>query len=693
MKKQVQTSVIPEIPGGILYRVKRAGHGLLLAVLAVVLLAMYANSFQGTFVFDDEPNIVNNHRVHLESLDRDSLTQAMLGLRGSIQRPLAYLSFGLNHYAHGLDVFGYHLVNFLIHLLTAMALYLLILRTLRLPLLGGGYADRDRAVAFLTVLLWSTSPMQVTAVTYIVQRMASMAALFFILAMLFWLLGRTTPGLYRKAGWFGLCLLSGLISLGFKQNAAMLPVALYLFDLLLIQGVTRQNLMRHLRLAVIPLAILAALAFVLADPVRIITGGGFGGREFTMLERLMTQPRILVFYLSQMAYPIPERFTLVHEIQLSTSLFQPWTTLPAIGFWLGWLGLSVYLAARKPLMAFCLLFFPVNHVVESTILPLELIYEHRNYLPSMPLYLLVALGIVAMIRDYNFKPLLHKMVVASVVVVVLVHGHAVIHRNSLFADPLLLWQDNVLKAPGLSRVHVNLGKAFSEVNRFEEAKTAYETAIEVNRYHRHSLRAVPLNNLGTYYLREGNVPQAKAYYQQALEANRSYRLARVGMVVVLTMMDRLNEAEERLSRMLAQHPHDPRFRTLKSSLHFKRGQYREAVREAEHALSNDPGEIAAVKLLAATRTRLGMYAQARQYWEQYAGTNPDDLEAWLALAFIADRTNNPELLRNAAVHVDNIRAGRPWDQLFQRLDRVKEMNDLMLPVNHWELLPLIKRGL
>ncbi len=659
----------------------------------MILLAMYANSFQGAFVFDDGPNIVDNYRVHLESLDRESLGQAMLGLRGGIDRPLAYLSFGLNHYAHGLDVLGYHLVNFLIHLLTAMALYLLILRTLRLPLLGGGYADRDRAVAFLAVLLWSTSPMQVTAVTYIVQRMASMAALFFILAMLFWLLGRTTPGLYRKAAWFGLCLLSGLISLGFKENAAMLPVTLYLFDLLLIQEVTRQNLMRHLRLAVIPLAILAALAFVLADPVRIITGGGFGGREFTILERLMTQPRILVFYLSQMVYPIPERFTLVHEIQLSTSLFQPWTTLPAMGFWLGWLGLGLYLAARKPLMAFCLLFFLVNHVVESTILPLELIYEHRNYLPSMTLYLLAALGIVALIRDYNFKPLLHKMVVASVVVVVLVHGHAVIQRNALFADPLLLWGDNVLKAPGLSRVHVNLGNALTDVNRIEDARIAYETAIEVNRHHRRSLRAVPFNNLGTHHLRMGNLPLAKAYYHQALEANPSYRQARVGMVVVLTMMDRLNEAEELLSRMLGQYPHDPRFRTLNSSLHFKRGQYREAAREAKQALSSDPGEIPAVKLLAAAQTRLGIYSPARRYWEEYARTNPDDLEAGLALAFIADRTNDPELLRNAAIHVDNIRAGRPWEQLFQRLDRVEEMNDLMLPVNHWELLPLIERGL
>jgi protein O-mannosyl-transferase len=659
----------------------------------MVLLAMYANSFKGAFVFDDGPNIVDNYRVHLESLDRESLGQAMLGLRGGIDRPLAYLSFGLNHYAHGLDVLGYHLVNFLIHLLTAMALYLLILRTLRLPLLGGGFADRDRAVAFLAVLLWSTSPMQVTAVTYIVQRMASMAALFFILAMLFWLLGRTTPGLYRKAAWFGLCLLSGLISLGFKENAAMLPVTLYLFDLLLIQGVTRQNLIRHLRLAVIPLAILTVLAFALADPVRIITGGGFGGREFTMLERFMTQPRILVFYLSQMVYPIPERFTLVHEIQLSTSLFQPWTTLPAMGFWLGWLGLGLYLAARKPLMAFCLLFFLVNHVVESTILPLELIYEHRNYMPSMTLYLLAALGIVALIRDYNFKPLLHKMVVASVVVVVLVHGHAVIQRNALFADPLLLWGDNVLKAPGLSRVHVNLGNELHARGMIDEAAQAYTTAIKVNRHHRRSLRALPLNNLGVHHLRLGNVEQAHEYMRQAVVADPKMIKARIGLVVVLLARQELDEAQDFLEKTLEIAPDNLNLLTLQSLIRLRQDDYQGAISTARIILRNHPVPSPIYKILGETYRRLGDYAQSRHYWEEYARTFPEDLEPGLALLQLADQLNDHELLRRAAIHLVASKGERRWEDVFELLDQLRRVNDLVISGNPRELVPLIRKGM
>jgi protein O-mannosyl-transferase len=669
----------------------RLGHVPFLAVIFITLLTVYANSFSGAWVFDDIPNIVRNQAVHLDTLDREAITGTFYGIRDKVSRPLAYLSFGINHYFHGLEVFGYHLVNLTIHCLAALFLYLFVHRTLNLPILKYNYGDRSRITAFLSALLWSSSPINVTAVTYIVQRMASMAAMFFIMAMYFYLMGRTTSDTYRRLGWFGLCGMAGVLSLASKENAVMLPVILYLFDLILIRGFTGENLLRHLRLAVIPVALVAGLTFFLSNPLNILSG--YDNREFTVLERLLTQPRILLFYLTLMLYPIPERFTLVHEIQLSTSLVSPWTTLPAIIFWTGWLVLGLYLAGRRPLTAFCLLFFLANHVVESSIIPLELIYEHRNYLPSMTLYILAGLAVDHLLFDFKIRPVLRGFIILAVGVTMIVHGHSVWHRNALFKDPLLIWRDNVMKSPGLSRVYTNLGNAFMRMDMPEKAKPAYLKAVEADRYHRHKLRAVPLNNLGNYYLRAGDPVTAAGSFEQSLKADPHYPMARRGVIVALLMQKDLDSAESRLDQFLADHPGDSNLLVLNSMLHLKRGRHQIAVREARKALRNDPDSTIAHKLLGEAYTRLGEYALARQSWEIYARANPEDLEAGLALVNLADVLKDKELLRRSANRVVTIKGERSWEELFQTLDRVRELNDLVLSGDPRDLLALIRQGL
>jgi len=426
----------------------RRTHFIPIFLLILLLSIIYFNSFKGAWTFDDGSNIVENTRVHLKSFDWKSIKGTFPGINHStgINRPLSYLSFGLNYLVHGLNVWGYHLVNFIIHCLTAIFLYLFIFQTLQLPLLKNKNTGRAGSIALLATTLWATSPIQVTAVTYIVQRMASMSAMFFIMAMYFYLLGRISPGKNHKIGWFFLCILSGLFSIASKENAVMLPVVLYIFDLLLLQGITRSKLKRHLLFAAIPLFCIAALAFILTDPLNILSG--YSVREFTLTERLLTQPRILLYYLSLMLYPMTDRFTLIYEVQLSTSLFSPWTTLPAILFWTIWTGTGIYLAAKRPLISFCLLFFLINHLIESTFIPLELIYEHRNYLPSMTLFFLLGIVIISLLHYFRDKRLIHFLILVFVGVTIAGQGHTVFLRNSLFEHPLYLWLDNVEKSPG-----------------------------------------------------------------------------------------------------------------------------------------------------------------------------------------------------------------------------------------------------
>jgi len=672
-------------------------HLLPLLLLFLILFVIYFNSFRGAWIFDDYPNIVENQYLHLQSLDWSNIKKTFYGIHGDkISRPLSYLSFGLNYYFHELNVFGYHLVNFSIHCMTALFLYLFIFQLLRLPILNGRFTGRAGSIALLATTLWAINPIQVTAVTVIVQRMASMAGMFYIMAMFFYLMGRTTQEMRKKIIWFCLCLLSGFLALSSKENAVMLPIVLYLFDLLLIQGVTRENIRRHLIMAGIPIVILLILAFILSNPFTYLSGAAYDYRPFTLMERLLTQPRILFFYISLMIYPLADRFTLIYDIPVSTSLFSPWTTMPAILFWVAWIGLSIYLARKRPLVSFCLLFFIVNHVVESSFIPLELVYEHRNYVPSMMLFLLAGVGILAFIRDFSKKQTLTVFSFIALTIIVAVQGHTVFQRNALFEHPLYLWSDNADKSPGLSRVHTNLGQAYDNLGMFEDGHKACLAAIKADRYERPDLRAIPLNNLGNYYVRKGDPAQAMELYKQSMAIDSAYLTARQGMSVALIVSGDLAEAKLLLEQTLAMGPIDTIFLELYSLVLLKQGDYAQSVRQAQKVISIKDKPLLAHKVLGEAYTRIGQYDSAQRHWLAYTNDHPNDMEAILALADLAHKRGDKETARRVARSILFLKGDISWKE-FPTHIRNKQIKDYIIPpvfsANPEEVLATIRKTL
>ena len=173
--------------------------------LLVMLLIIYGNSFFGEWHFDDYHNIVDNRNVHLQGLSWQELRKTFSGTAdgsegGRSTRPLSYLSFGLNYLFGGTEVFGYHVVNFVIHFTAAVFLFLFICRTLQLPLLRDRYGEKAYGIALLATFFWATSPLHVHAVTIIVQRMASLAGLGTIMALYFYVRARTAEGGSARLG-------------------------------------------------------------------------------------------------------------------------------------------------------------------------------------------------------------------------------------------------------------------------------------------------------------------------------------------------------------------------------------------------------------------------------------------------------------------------------------------------------------
>ena len=187
-------------------------------LLFFMLVVIYGNSFDCSWHYDDFVNIVQNGSVHINTLSWQSMEKSLYGIMGSArwQRPLSYFSFALNYYFDGLNVFWYHVVNFFIHYVTSVFLFLFIYNTLKLPILEGRYERNAYSIALLSTLFWAINPVQVMAVTYIVQRMASMTAMFYIMAMYFYLKGRTGDTIWKSVTFFALAAFCGLIVCRFQ---------------------------------------------------------------------------------------------------------------------------------------------------------------------------------------------------------------------------------------------------------------------------------------------------------------------------------------------------------------------------------------------------------------------------------------------------------------------------------------------
>jgi protein O-mannosyl-transferase len=485
--------------------------------LLIVIALCYGSSLSGDWHLDDHDNIVTNKNIHIKSLNWKEIKNTFQGMdksRTAISRPLAYLSFALNYYADGLNVFGYHLANVIIHYLASVFLFLFTYNMLRLPIFNGRYEKSAYGIALLSAVLWAASPMQVTAVTYIVQRMASMAGMFYIMAMYFYLKARTSQGVVKIIMFFSLSCLSALAAFGTKQNTVILPVTIVIFDLFFLQGITRESMRRNAVTFGIPLMIVTIASFFILDISMV--AGDYNLRPFSMTERLMTQPRIIFLYISFLLYPSPARLMLYHDVQWSTSLIEPVTTLISILAMIIIFVFALMNAKRRPLLSFCILFFFLNHAIESSFLSLELIFEHRNYIPSMLFFLPFSAAAITAAYRYSNRLLIPILITAGMVFFFGAQVVVTQMRNETFQTRLHLLWDNVEKTPRLSVVHHNLGVEYYNQRLYRQSYIEYEKALRLDRYINKTQRYLTYYNMGLYFQYvTKEMDKAKAYYEKA----------------------------------------------------------------------------------------------------------------------------------------------------------------------------------
>ncbi|MEW6668799.1 MAG: tetratricopeptide repeat protein [Thermodesulfobacteriota bacterium] len=626
--------------------------------LSLLVLMVYSNSLDASWHLDDGPNIVENRRIQIKNLTWADIKGTFRSTPSSSSveffRPVSRLSFALNYYAGGNAPSGFHGVNVFIHIVAAFFLYLFLHQALRLPVPAATYGTSSYFVALLATTLWAIHPLQTQAITYVVQRMTSLAAMFYIMAMYFYVKARHATGRSRKATFLVSCITAGMLSLGAKENALLLPVSLFLLHLLLELGIQRENARSTLKTFAIaygiPLLTLLAVLLFFTDIVDRVFQL-YGTRPFTLWERLLTQQRVLVFYLGLLAYPVPGRLSIDHDILISRSLLDPPATLLSFLFIVAVLAAACALAKRAPLLVYCVFFYFLNHALESTILPMELVFEHRNYLPSMLLFVPVALGVLVILSLVRRNRTLYWTVSLFIVALLVSFGHMTFLRNFAWKNEGSLWLDCLRIYPDSFRAHHNLGRFFYLQGDSRMAEEMYLRALGGRNIHSRTEKGITHFNLGLIAQSRGDNDKAFSLYRKAIEIDPCCPGAHnnLASLILARGRDSLPEVLRHLKAAVVcrQGEEVPLALSNMGILLLKTGKPEQAIEAIEEAAKMSPENPLTLLRLGYAYQKTGQRGRAASVLERLAGSKPELIPAHLCLAEVYFRSGLEERGKSA----------------------------------------------
>lgn len=429
---------------------------------------IYSQGLPGSYIHDDYPNIVLNSSVHIEELNFDSLISSSFSSQaGTLRRPISMLSFAINHYYTKLDPFYFKSVNIFIHLLTAFAFFLLARTILDC------YRDISKIsissnqvfyIALASSIAWLLSPINLTGVLYVVQRMTSLSAMFCIFGLFFYIQARRSMIFRGKVNiqLFSISALLLILSIFSKENGALSLFYLLFIEIFILKYQSNawinQKYFRILFLSIIIMPTLAIVLYLTYDPSFITKG--YEHRSFSLCERALTQFRALIFYVKMIVIPNNIELGIFHDdFEISKSLFQPISTLFSITAVLIFT-IGTYIYRKKyPLFAFGIFFFLASHILESTIISLEIMYEHRNYIGSFGIIFAAFYLIFVFSKNKVTKNVAIFFCCSWLAAI----SFTTTSRVNQWKDPILHAYYQTLHHPKSSRAHFYLGRTYANL--------------------------------------------------------------------------------------------------------------------------------------------------------------------------------------------------------------------------------------
>jgi tetratricopeptide (TPR) repeat protein len=521
--------------------------------IVVLCLTAYSNTFYASFQFDDVSNIVDNRIIKDHQYFRgNSNTDTYSVETGLKNRYIGYLTFALNYKVHGLDVTGYHVINISIHIINALLIYWLVLLTFKTPHLS----DRGKLeslstsssyglIAVFSALLFASHPIQTQAVTYIVQRFASLATMFYLLSVVMYIMARLISQsaevnikdhgkklILKSVFYYLISVVSAVLAMRTKEIAFTLPAIIVLYEFIFLEGKFKRRILYLI--PIIITAFIIPLSLIATDkPIGEIISDVHGVTiETTMsrLDYLFTEFRVIITYIRLIFLPINQN--LDYDYPLYHSFFNVGVFSSFI-FLLTIFGLGVYLLYSyrhsfkyTRMISFGIFWFFLTLSVESSIIPIrDVIFEHRMYLPSIGLFIAISSSVFMFVeRKKGRWKNIERTVEAGLVVIVITLTVVTYARNNVWKDPVTLWEDVVSKSPKKARGNFNLGIAYKSKGLIDKAIEQYRIAIKVKPDYPDAH-----NNLGNAYQSKGLIDKAIEHHRIAIRVRPDYPVARINL--------------------------------------------------------------------------------------------------------------------------------------------------------------------
>jgi protein O-mannosyl-transferase len=623
MTSFLSCSAIPPVEGQRTSGFQKVGRHIV-PVVSVVLLGLlaYSNSFHSEFVFDDVPSIVDNPVI--KNLGNYLLNWS--GYRANPTRFIGYSTFALNYRLGLLDVTGYHVFNFCVHVLNALLIYALVILSLKTPHLKNSVlAHSSRHIAFVASALFVTHPIQTGAVTYIVQRLTSLATMFYLLTLVQYIRWRLRQNALRMTGvrsgvQYSLILLTSILAMYTKEIAFTLPIIIFLYEFFFLGAIGRKKLLSLAPIIatslIIPLTLLnlhkplgEALSDV-SETTRVQT-------TISRLDYLKTEVVVIVKYLRLLVMPVDQNVD--YDLPLRHSFIEPRVMFALILIFM-MIALALYLHGKSSLksthrafdpgthlISFGIVWFFVTLLVESSLIPIvDVIFEHRVYLPSVGFFIATATAMFLLAR--RLSPAHPTWVIVGIAVpIALSLAAATALRNNVWADDLSLWTDAVRKSPNKSRPHTNLGFALMSRGRVDLAIDYYHAALRAD-----PNNAEAHNNLGVAYSKTGKDDQAISHLRIVIALQPDHVKAHTNLGAALMTRGEVDPAIQHYLMALKIDPNYAKARNNLGVAYFKKGMIDEAIAQFRIAISLRPDYPEAHNNLGIAYGRKGWAQQATE---------------------------------------------------------------------------------
>jgi tetratricopeptide (TPR) repeat protein len=599
-------------------------------IIIILSLAVYLNTFQSPFHFDDEFALIGN--IDLRSWEA-------INKYHFISRYILFLSFHINYIIGEFNVIGYHVVNFLLHILVSILVYLITDFTIKQDE-SQNYSSLKN-IPLLSALIFTAHPINTESVTYIISRSSIMATLFYLLSLFFFIKGyaidKTQYAVTKRSIFYLSSIASFVLAIGTKEDTVTLPIIilLYLFYFLY-KGKGIVNFTREYRVYILaPLILLTSYLlyrFYILGSGAVMTMSADLLKYITPWYYFLTELKVIVFYYLKLLL-FPMSLNVDPDIIMSTSVLEPAVVFSAILI-LFFLYLSYRLYHISKLLSFSILWFLITLIPTSSVVPLlDFAAEHRLYLPAVGL----SIGFADLLNRVNR----HAIRNIIITVVLLFFSIGTVKRNITWNDSIGLWLDAVKKSPYKARAYYNLGIEYAQEKQFEKALIEFKRSVKILPTHllSHLMAGKMYKELGIY---KNIIDEMGVVLSLKPEKIDDHVDAYLELSSAYIKLGNFVKAEESIKEGLKLNQKNVMLHNNMATIMAERGLFDEAVKELRTALRIKPDYLKAYYNIGLIYEKRGFVNDAIKEFEKAINIEPNNSESYLFLGELYKRSGFPD---------------------------------------------------